>query len=155
MAGTRHDILVSIDPRYARDITSDFLTSVARLTLEMEKAASCQLSVVLTDDEEVRALNREYGGEDKSTDVLSFSLREGEAFVTPDETDRLGEVVLSYETAKRQAEEAGHHLDDELAHLLVHGVLHLLGYDHAEDAEEAEMRSRERRVLTELGIGHE
>ncbi len=147
-----HDVLVSIDPAFGARITTDWLTGVARITLEMERAPSCQLSVVLTGDEQIRELNREFAGEDHATDVLSFSLREGEAFVAPDDTDRLGEVVVSFETAERQADEAGHHVEDEVAHLLVHGVLHLLGYDHAEREDETKMRARERSVLSELGF---
>jgi probable rRNA maturation factor len=147
-----HDILVSIEPKFGKHMTADWLAAIARLTLEMEKAGVCQLGVVITGDEQMLQLNREYAGEDHATDVLSFSLREGEQFVAPDDTNRLGEVVVSYETAARQAAEAGHEVDEEIAHLLVHGVLHLLGYDHAAPEDEARMRARERRVLGELGI---
>jgi probable rRNA maturation factor len=146
-----HDVLVSIDPAFGAGITADWLTGVARITLEMERTPSCQLSIVLTSDEQIRELNREFAGEDHATDVLSFSLREGETFVAPDETDRLGEVIVSFETAERQADEAGHHVEDEIAHLLVHGVLHILGYDHTAPADETKMRARERSVLSELG----
>ncbi|MDP9180456.1 MAG: rRNA maturation RNase YbeY [Chloroflexota bacterium] len=146
-----HDILVSIDPAFGARIAADWLTGVARITLEMERTPSCQLSVVVTGDEQIRQLNREFAGEDHATDVLSFSLCEGETFVAPDDTDRLGEVIVSFETAERQADEARHHVEDEVAHLLVHGVLHILGYDHAEPPEELRMRSRERLILSELG----
>jgi probable rRNA maturation factor len=148
---TDHDVLVSIDPAFGARIAADWLTGIARITLEMERAPSCQLSVVVTGDEEIRELNREFAGEDHSTDVLSFSLREGEAFVAPDDTDRLGEVIVSFETAERQADEAGHHVEDEIAHLLVHGVLHILGYDHAKPPDENRMRAHERSILSELG----
>jgi probable rRNA maturation factor len=150
--GVEHDVLVSIEPKFGKQVTADWLAAIVRLTLEMEKAAACQVGVVITGDEQMLALNREYAGEDHATDVLTFSLREGEAFVAPDEMNRLGEVVVSYETARRQAEAAGHDVDEEVAHLLVHGVLHLLGYDHAETEDETRMRTRERRVLGELGI---
>ncbi len=146
-----HDILASIDPAFGTRIAADWLTGIARITLEMERTPSCQLSVVVTGDKQIRELNREFAGEDRSTDVLSFSLREGETFVAPDDTDRLGEVIVSFETAARQAEEAGHHVEDEVAHLLVHGVLHMLGYDHIEPPDETKMRSRERSILSELG----
>jgi len=146
-----HDILISIDPAFGARIAADWLTGVARITLEMERAPSCQLSVVVTGDEEIRELNREFAGEDHATDVLSFSLREGETFVAPDETDRLGEVIVSFETAERQAGEVGHHVEDDVAHLLVHGILHLLRYDHVEAPDETKMRARERSILSELG----
>jgi probable rRNA maturation factor len=147
-----HDVLVSIDPAFGRLVQADWLTGLARITLEMERVGNCQLGIVITSDEQVRALNRDYAGDDHATDVLSFSLREGEPFAAPDQTERLGEVIISYETAVRQAAEAGHDIEDELGHLLVHGVLHLLGYDHAAVAGEAKMRARERAVLGELGL---
>jgi probable rRNA maturation factor len=146
-----HDVLVSIDPAFGARIAADWLTGVARITLEMERTPSCQLSVVVTGDEQIRELNREFAGEDHATDVLSFSLREGEAFVAPDDIDRLGEVVVSFETAQRQADDAVRHVEDEVAHLLVHGVLHILGYDHTKPAGETKMRARERSILSELG----
>lgn len=149
---TTHDVLVSIDPAFGKHVQADWLSGIARMVLEMEHVGACQLSIVVTSDAEVRNLNREFAGDDRATDVLSFSLREGEAFVSGDDTDRLGEVIISYETAVRQARDATHHVDDEVAHLLTHGVLHLLGYDHAEPADETKMRARERAVLSELGI---
>jgi probable rRNA maturation factor len=147
-----HDVLVSIDPAFAQKIGADWMVGIARITLEMERTPSCQLSLLLTGDDHVRELNKQYANDDHATDVLSFSLREGESFVSPDETDRLGEVIVSYETAVRQAEEAGHEAEDEVAHLLVHGVLHLLGYDHVDPEDETKMRMHERRVLSTLGI---
>ena len=149
---TGGDVLVSIDPQFSKHVAPDWLVGIARITLEMEHVGECQLGIVVTDDAQVRALNREFADDDHATDVLSFSLREGEEFVTPDTTDRLGEVIISFETADRQAIEAGHHTEDELAHLLVHGILHLLSYDHLEPEDEARMRSRERSVLSGLGI---
>ncbi|HEY5638477.1 MAG TPA: rRNA maturation RNase YbeY [Dehalococcoidia bacterium] len=148
-----HDVLVSIEPAFARRVQADWLTGIARITLEHEGAGDCQLSVAVTTDAEIHALNRPYAGEDKPTDVLSFSQEEGEAFVpAPDEPRHLGDVIISLETAERQAAEAGHDLDAEMAHLLAHGVLHLLGYDHAEPSEERNMREKERAVLAKAGI---
>ncbi len=148
-----HDILVSIEPDFARRVQADWLTGIARITLEHEDVGDCQLSVAVTTDTEIRALNRRYASEDKATDVLAFSQEEGEALVpAPDELRQLGDVVISLETAERQASEAGHDLDAEMAHLLAHGILHLLGYDHAAPDEEREMRQRERAVLAKAGI---
>lgn len=149
---SEHDILVAIDPRFGKQVTADWLVGIARITLEMERVGECQLGIVVTDDEEVRALNREYAGDDYATDVLSFSLREGEDFARPDATERLGEVVISYETAEQQAREGSHNIEDEVAHLLVHGILHLLGHDHSEPEEERAMRAKERSVLSEVGF---
>ena len=148
-----HDILVSIEPDFAGRVQADWLAGIARITLEHEDVGDCQLSVAVTTDAEISALNRRYASEDKPTDVLAFSQEEGEALVpAPDELRQLGDVVISLETAERQASEAGHDLDAEMAHLLAHGVLHLLGYDHAAAAEEREMRQRERAVLAKAGI---
>ena len=88
-----------------------------------------QLSLSLVDDEEIRALNRDYRDKDRPTDVLSFAMREGEGGALHPEL--LGDVVISVETAERQAAEAGHSLDEELLALAVHGLAHLLGEDHA------------------------
>jgi probable rRNA maturation factor len=148
-----HDILVAINPAFGRRVQPDWLTGVARITLEHEGVGDCQLSIVITTDAEIHALNRRYAGDDRPTDVLSFSQEEGEPFAAPpDEPRRLGDVIISLETAERQASAAGHDLDAELAHLLVHGVLHLLGYDHAEPQEEREMRERERALLALAGV---
>ncbi len=144
--------MVAVDEAFAAVVDPVSLEALARRVLQAEGAGPCELSVLVTDDETVRALNREYAGEDASTDVLSFSLREGEEFVGPPEGPQpLGEVVISWPTAERQVSERGAATEDELAHLLVHGVLHLLGYDHAEAEEERRMRSREEEVLGQAG----
>lgn len=142
-----YDISVSVDDGFIDTVDSESLRTLAERVLSLESVPKAELGILVTDDEQMRELNRDYAGEDKSTDVLSFSLREGEKFVSPDEIERLGEVIISYPTAKRQAEQAGRPVDDEVAHLLVHGVLHLLGYDHAEPEEERVMRAREERLL--------
>lgn len=103
-------------------------------------AGAAEVCLSLTDDDEILALNRSYADEDHATDVLSFSQREGGApalATAMDETDApLGDIVISVETAQRQAAAAGHDLLDELLHLSVHGLCHLLGYDHATPEEE-------------------
>ncbi|MBM3462124.1 MAG: rRNA maturation RNase YbeY [Armatimonadetes bacterium] len=120
----------------------------ARETLRLEKVPSCEVSVLLTDDVEIRALNLAWRGVDAPTDVLSFSQWEGHPPDVPGpDVPPLGDVVISTQTAAQQAASLQVGLDQVVAHLMVHGVLHLLGYDHAEPAEEADMRSREGRVL--------
>jgi probable rRNA maturation factor len=113
-----------------------------------------EVSVVLSDDEYIHQLNRHYRGKDCPTDVLSFALNEGEE---PEITGRpeeilLGDIIISIETATRQAEEYGHNLERELAYLTVHGILHLLGYDHMTEDEKKEMRQEEEYILSFLGI---
>ncbi len=147
----RHSIAVLVAPRFKRYVKSSWLRALARRVLEAEDAAQAlELSVLLAGDETVQELNARYLGEDAPTDVLSFPLQEGEPFPGPFRS--LGEVIISYPTARRQAQAQGHSLERELAHLLVHGVLHLLGYDHAEPEEERAMRAREEEMLKELNF---
>ena len=147
MPTAEHRILITIDESFGKVVATDFLETLAVRVLESEQLGVAELGVVITDDETVRRLNREYAGDDHATDVLSFSLREGEEFASPDNVERLGEVIIAYPTAARQAEEAGHSVDDEVGHLLVHGILHLLGYDHIEPDDEVVMRAREEQLL--------
>ncbi|SDF24309.1 rRNA maturation RNase YbeY [Sporolituus thermophilus] len=113
-----------------------------------------EVSVVLVDDEYIRELNRQYRGKDAPTDVLSFALNEGDEPVVIDDPAEqlLGDIVISLETAARQAEEFGHGSERELAYLTVHGMLHLLGYDHETEEARVEMRQEEEYILSQLGI---
>ena len=119
--------------------------------------ADTELSVTFTDNEGIRAINAEYRGIDAPTDVLSFPLTdyEGVDFPVADEPSGcLGDIVISLERAKEQADEFGHSLDREIAFLTVHSMLHLLGYDHVNsDEEDAEMRRRQREILETMGLG--
>ena len=98
-----------------------------------------EVSILLTDDKEIRILNRDYRDTDKPTDVLSFSMREGEGARFAG--DLLGDIVLSMTTTARQAREASRSVLDELTMLLGHGLLHLLGWDHATPADDRKMRA--------------
>jgi len=142
-----HTVLVTVVEEFERFVEIEDLHRIGAGVLTAEEVSKAELGVLVTDDEAIRRLNMEYAGEDASTDVLAFSLREGEEFVSPDEVLRLGEVIISYPTASRQAAEAGRLVDAEIAHLLVHGILHLLGYDHAESEDERRMRAREEELL--------
>jgi probable rRNA maturation factor len=148
---TIHSVLVTVDEEIGAAINGDRLEALADAVMDAEGLPPGELGVVVTDDETIRELNREYAGDDTPTDVLAFSLREGEEFASPDGVLRLGEVIISYPTAQRQAAEADIPVEEEIDHLLVHGVLHLLGYDHAEPAEEERMRARERELLAGAG----
>jgi probable rRNA maturation factor len=153
VAKNDHSVLVSIERPFESLADGARIQSIAAAVLKSEAQPLSEIGVLVTDDETVRQLNREYAGEDASTDVLAFSLREGEEFVSPDAVQRLGEVIISFPTALRQSEEAGRAIEDELAHLLVHGVLHLLGYDHAESEQERLMRAREESLLGRIHGG--
>lgn len=120
---------------------------VAEQVLAAAGEASSELSVELVGDRRMRRLNREYRQKDRTTDVLAFAMRES---FSPDAT-LLGDVVISVPTARRQAKEGGRALDEELTWLLVHGVLHLCGYDHERSEDEARrMRRREQDILRRL-----
>ena len=110
-----------------------------------------ELSLVITNEERVQELNRIYRGKDEPTDVLSFALQDGEPFVAPpDGILHLGEVFISYPQAVTQAKEYNHSIELEVAILAIHGVLHLLGYDHETQEDEREMRTREEMVMREI-----
>ncbi len=116
---------------------------------------SAEISVTFVDDEQIKELNKKHRDIDKSTDVLSFPLGENGKYDVNPETGAkiLGDIVISMETAVRQAEEYGHPLQREIAFLTVHSMLHLLGYDHVNGGLEAvHMREKEEAVLTQLGL---
>jgi len=153
----QHQVTLSVEEPFAVDGAA--LLRAARAVLDAEVTQPAEMSVVITDDETVRGLNQEFRGYDEPTDVLSFGLSErmkpaadGDEFFPfpdlPDDLLHLGEVVVSYPTAERQATEHGRVVIDELRHLLIHGALHLLGHDHAEPKEEAVMRAREQELLS-------
>jgi len=116
-------------------------------------AEHIELSVVLSDDAVVRDLNRTYRGQDKPTNVLSFaSLDEDDAPVPEDGPLMLGDVVIAYETTLAEAERDAKPLVDHLSHLVVHGVLHLVGFDHEEEDDAEEMEALETAILASVGI---
>lgn len=124
-----------------------------RATLEgSEETGLFEVSVVLADDGTVQALNRDYRGQDKPTNVLSFAVRDTGMPVPPNIPEPLGDIILAFETTAREAEEQSKTTEDHFCHLLVHGMLHLLGYDHIQDDEAEEMESLETEILTGLGL---
>ena len=175
-------VLVSVDELYEGEICSEWLEDVARAGLAAAGVAGeAEVSLLITGDETVRALNAEYRGLDETTDVLSFSTEhpghwEGEGdgptdsrFLGSDETGGnveeegdfvlppgmprpLGEIIVSWPQAQRQAGEHEVSPVQELAHLVVHGALHLVGYDHVEPEETALMQAREREALRSLSF---
>jgi probable rRNA maturation factor len=132
----------------------DFLAAlVDRLLAGEGRPEGAEAGLVFVDDEYIRQLNLEYRGIDAPTDVLSFAMEEGEPLAgMPGEEAVLGDVVISLPAAQRQAEEYGHSFAREVAYLTVHGVLHLLGYDHATEAGRREMRDKEEAALAGAGL---
>ncbi len=135
----------------------DLVVKVAGAVLSLACApGDAEVSLVFVDDEYIHRLNREYRGVDRPTDVLSFALQEGEPMPDAGEEETLlGDVVISLETARRQSEEYGHSFEREVAFLVAHGVLHLLGYDHQTEEEGRTMREKEEAVLGRLGLGRQ
>lgn len=126
----------------------------AALELEGFKGAA-EIGVSIVDDDQIRQLNNEYRNIDSSTDVLSFPMGTNGEFDKNPETGAyiLGDIVLSIERAKEQAEQFGHSLQREIGYLVVHSVLHLLGYDHVEGGLEAvRMREREETIMYSVGL---
>ena len=109
------------------------------------------VTLLFSDDSEIRVLNREWRGQDKPTNVLSFPSAADMA-LPAGEAPPLGDIILAYETVAREAAEQNKTFADHTALLIVHGILHLLGYDHMEDTEAEEMEARERTILATLGI---
>jgi len=126
------------------DVSDVRISEVVNAALSGFEVEETELSVVLADDGFVQNLNRDYRDKDKPTNVLSF----------PQDSPMLGDVVLAYETVKREAEEQDKAFEDHAAHLLVHGVLHLLGYDHENDEDAEEMEALEVEILNGLGIAN-
>ncbi|MEZ5920852.1 MAG: rRNA maturation RNase YbeY [Parvularculaceae bacterium] len=114
-----------------------------------EKDVAAPVSILLTDDAAMRKLNAHFRSKDKPTNVLSFPPGD---IPWPD-YNYLGDLALGFETCKREAAEKNISLADHAAHLMVHGMLHLLGYDHENDAEAEEMERRETEILAALGVG--
>lgn len=116
-----------------------------------------EVSVTFMSDEEIQAVNAEYRGIDKPTDVISFALEEmieGEVAIIAEDgmPTVLGDIIISVDTANRQAEDYGHTVDREIGFLALHGFLHLLGYDHMNAEDEAKMFGRQKEILDSLGL---
>ncbi len=125
----------------------------------LECSEQCELSIALVDDQEMQRLNLQHRGIDRSTDVLSFALQDAEEPLPVRHATGntaypfiLGDVILSIVTVQRQAAERGHSFEQELYVLLIHGILHLLGYDHQTDEEARVMEELNRKILHALNI---
>lgn len=146
------EIDVQIDGEF--EVSSDELRRVAQAVLDHEGQEG-QLSLVLTNDQALRDLNHRYLGIDAPTDVLAFAAREerGDFVTAPEAHIYLGDVIVSYSRAVIQAGERNLPVQNELYLLIVHGILHLLGYDHAQEADKEAMWQRQDEILQELLAG--
>jgi len=142
------NIAIQVAPRFRAEVDEGSLRHLAAEVLSQEEAkGKTELSLIITDDEAIRELNRRFRGVDAPTDVLAFGTGTEEHFVSaPECPPYLGDVVISYQRALAQAEELGHTVAEELKLLVIHGILHLLGYDHQEEDAARKMREREERI---------
>ncbi|WP_298625797.1 rRNA maturation RNase YbeY [uncultured Zoogloea sp.] len=122
-----------------------------RRWLRAAEPGAARITVRIVDEDEGRELNRDYRGKDYATNVLTFAYDEGEDMPLPEGLPLMGDLVLCRQVVEREAAEQGKALDAHYAHLSVHGMLHLQGFDHIEDAEAEEMEAREREILAGLG----
>jgi len=158
----RHYIPITTDVEGVSDRARALIRRTVRTALETEGLAlPCEVDVLITDDSGIHEINRAQRGVDKPTDVLSFPALELSPGALPNEEDAdpgtglipLGDMVLSWERVAAQAKEYGHSRSRELAYLVTHSVLHLLGYDHLDEGEQkAQMRAQEERVMQALAL---
>jgi probable rRNA maturation factor len=146
---------LQVDDAFAALVDAAQLRQAALATLRQQSVTGAvELSIVVTSDEALRRLNRDYRGVDAPTDVLSFGNADDASFVIAPEIPRyLGDVLISFPRAEAQAAQAGNPLGDELRLLVVHGVLHLLGHDHAEPDEKTVMWAAQKEILGSGEVG--
>ena len=136
---------------------NEIVKKAVRTSLDYEEfETECEISISIVTNDEIQKLNKEFRNIDKATDVLSFpqlTFEEGEiADVNEDNEIILGDIVISIDKAKQQAEEYEHSLKREIAFLTVHSMLHLMGYDHMEQQEEKEMIKKQKEILQQAGF---
>jgi probable rRNA maturation factor len=149
-----NDIFIQIPAAYSKKISRNIILGSVIDTLKENQKSKCGLSVVLVSDERIRRLNKEYRGYDAITDVLSFSsdLSEIENPDQENEIQYLGDIIISFPQASRQADQGNHSVGSEIALLTIHGVLHLLGFDHDTQASKQRMWFLQNMLLDKLGF---
>ena len=151
------------DNRTEEIISEEIMAAVEKVAYETlvydEFDTECEVSLSFVSDEEIQEINKNFRDMDKATDVLSFPQIDydvDEVVMTNEKGEIvLGDIIISVDTAKRQAEEYGHSLKREICFLTVHSMLHLLGYDHMTEEEEAEMFAKQKDILEKSGITRE
>ncbi len=154
----RRQISISIDPGLKISLDKGWIRNIVLEALKTEGIVGpVEMGVAIIDDDRMQELNRTYRNVDEPTDVLSFHMppymeqkSELTFIIPPDKARHLGDVLVSYPRAMQQAQEQGCELEQELALLIIHGVLHLLGYDHELPREGRRMKAREKTILSKL-----
>lgn len=140
-------IMINVSNALSHKIDRELLEEAIRITLETHSKADTDLTLQLTNDETIRQLNQAYRGINDTTDVLAFN----QDFLNP-ETNQLylGDIIISIDRARIQAQENNHTINEECVLLTIHGTLHLLGYDHSNDQEKAEMWKIQDKIIKDL-----
>lgn len=140
---------------FENNYEEDFITIIEQALKTLHIEDDVEVSCVLVDDERIHEINREYRHIDRSTDVISFAMEDNDQFYVEGMPRTLGDIFISVDHAKKQAEEYGHSLRREMCFLFTHGILHLLGYDHMTDEQEKEMFGLQDKILGALSIERE
>ena len=152
MSSNHIEIFIQVD----EDIKElETVEKVLYSAMEKEKLDHTSFNVIIVDNKYIHELNKTYRGIDRETDVITFALEDEDSVVVPDNERILGDIYISIDKARSQAEEYGHSLLRELSFLAVHGFYHLLGYDHQSEEEERVMFGKQEEVLESYGIRRE
>jgi len=154
------EINILFDDGFEHVLEETWLRNIACVALQCEKQHDVEMSILITGQKQICQLHKEYMGDDTPTDVLSFAMREtvdgSPEFIFPKgEMEHLGEVIISYSQAEIQAAKHGHSVRREITALLIHGTLHLLGYDHDEPLRQQHMQLREQEIFKQTAEGME
>jgi probable rRNA maturation factor len=157
MAMAENEININIKSEFSSELDEQWLNDMVTAILKVLSLSNkVELGVVITDNETVRQLNRDYRDLDEYTDVLSFHMHNSSTeiqFVSPpDDINHLGDVIISYPQTVKQASEQGHHPNDELLILIIHGILHLFGYDHELREEEVIMQTKANEIRKKIVV---
>ena len=138
---------------FDEDYQQIYLEIIKETVNQLEIDEDLELSCILVDDQKIHEINKEYRNIDRSTDVISFALEDNEQYYVSGMPRSLGDIFISIDHVKMQAEEYGHSLKREMCFLFTHGLLHLLGFDHMEAEDEKEMIAMQKAILEALAIG--
>ena len=145
--------LINEVDNFKEDYQQDYLAIIKETTKQLNIDENIELSCILVDDQKIHDINKEYRKIDRSTDVISFALEDSEQYYVIGMPRSLGDIFISVDHAKMQAEEYEHSLKREMCFLFTHGLLHLLGYDHVEKEDEEKMIMTQKSILEALKIG--
>ncbi|MBQ4262629.1 MAG: rRNA maturation RNase YbeY [Bacilli bacterium] len=145
------DYIINLTDETVDDLTIDDIDNVCKITFNKLDVCNPILNILIVDNNKIQEINREYRGKDNVTDVISFAFEDYKD-IEYDNFRFLGEIYISLQKARKQAEEYGHSERREICYLTVHGLLHLLGYDHMNEEDKKVMRSLEEEILNEYDV---